>query len=53
MDISADKYKSDGNRPGPFSAVLGFVRRLIEFFTLREEDRTKAGIYFSGEGRDG
>jgi len=25
---------------------------LFEFFTLTEEDRLKAGIYVSGEGRD-
>jgi hypothetical protein len=57
MDISADKYKSDVSRPGPFSAVLhtvlAIVRRLTGFFELAEEDRLKAGIYVGGEGRDG
>ncbi len=57
MDILADKYESDGTRrPGPFLAglqtVRGVVRWLIEFFTLTEEDRLKAGIYLGGEGRD-
>jgi hypothetical protein len=54
MDISADKYKSDGNRAGPFLAVLQTVRGiagwLIGFFTLTEADRLKAGIYVGGKG---
>jgi hypothetical protein len=57
MDISADKYKSDGSRPGPFAAVLqtvmGFVRRLARLAILTDEERKKAGIYHGGEGRDG
>jgi len=57
MDVSADKYKLDGNRLGPFSAVLitllGIVRWPIRFFKLTEADRLKAGIYVGGEGRDG
>jgi hypothetical protein len=57
MGILVDKYKSYINRPGPFSAVLqtvrGFVRRLVGFFALTEEDRLKAGIYVSGQDRDG
>jgi hypothetical protein len=56
MDISVDKYKSDGNRSGSFLAVLrvvrGLVRRLNGIFILTEEDRSKAGIYLGGEGRD-
>jgi len=56
MDISADKYESDGIRPGPFLAGLQTVRGIIGwltgFFTLTEEDRLKAGIYLGGEGRD-
>jgi hypothetical protein len=56
MDISTDQYKSDGNRAGPFLAVLrtvgSLVRRLTGFFMLTEEDRLKAGIYLGGEGRD-
>ncbi len=48
--------KSDGKRSGPFLAVLrtvqGFIRRLIGFFTLTEEERLKAGIYRGGGGRD-
>lgn len=54
MDIPADKYKLDGNRPGPFLAVLqtvlGITRRLIGFFMLIVADRLKAGIYVGGEG---
>jgi hypothetical protein len=57
MVISADKYKSDGNRAGPFLAVLqtvrGFVRWLSGLVILTDGDRTKAGIYFGGEGHDG
>jgi len=57
MDISAGKYKSDGNRPGSFLAVLhtvrSFVRWLIGLVTLTDEEQTKAGIYHGGEGRDG
>ncbi|MGA2489799.1 MAG: hypothetical protein ABSF99_06375 [Anaerolineales bacterium] len=56
MDIPSDKYKLYGNRSGPFLAVLqtvsGLVRRLTGFFMLTEEDRSKAGIYSGGEGRD-
>jgi hypothetical protein len=56
MDISADKYKSDGNRAGPLlamsQAIRGIVRRLIGFFTLAEAELLKAGISVGGEGRD-
>ena len=56
MDIAADKYKSDGNRPGPVSAVLftvkGIVSWMIRLVILTAEEQTKAGIYFGGEGRD-
>jgi hypothetical protein len=56
MEISGDKYQSDGNQAGSFLAVLrtvqGFARRLIGIFTLTEEERSKAGIYLGGEGRD-
>ena len=56
MEISVDKYKSDCNRSGPFfglsQTVRGLVRRLIGIFTFTEEDRSKAGIYLGGEGRD-
>ena len=49
MDISTDKYKSDGSQLGPFLAVLrtigGLIRRLTGFFALSEEDRSKAGIF--------
>jgi hypothetical protein len=56
MDILADQYESDIERPKPSPAVLhavpGIVKWLIGFFTLTEEDRLKVGIYFGGEGRD-
>ena len=55
--IESDKYISNLNQPGPFSAVLravmGILRWLIGFFTLTEEDRLTAGIHVGGEGRDG
>jgi hypothetical protein len=57
MDITSDKYRSDGNRLGLFAAVwkgmLDIVRRVSGFFALTEEDRLKAGIYVGGEGREG
>jgi hypothetical protein len=55
MDISGEKYNPDGNRLARFSVVLQTVRsifrRLVDFFTLTEEDRSNAGVYFSDEGR--
>ena len=57
MEISADKYKSDGNQSNPFFTVLrtiqGLFSRLTGFFTLSEEEQRQAGIYRGGEGRDG
>jgi len=57
MDLSVKKSGSNAGRPGPVVmacySVLDFVRRLIGFFMLIEEDRRKAGIYRGGEGRDG
>jgi len=56
MDVSADKYKSDVKRPGPFFAafqiVRGFVKLLAGLVILSDGDRTKAGIYYGGEQRD-
>jgi hypothetical protein len=56
MDISADKYRSDLNRPAPFSAVLqtlkNFTRWLIGFFVLTEEEQSKAGIYVGSKRRN-
>ena len=56
MDISADKYQSDGHQSNPFLAVLqavqGFLSRLTGIFTLTEEERLEAGIYLGGEGRE-
>jgi hypothetical protein len=54
MDISADRNKTNGYRTGLFSAVKdivqGFVRRIAEFFSLTEADRTKAGVHISKRG---
>ena len=57
MEASVDKYESaDNPRSGPFFAVShtvgDIVQWLLRFFTITEEDRSKAGIYFSGEERD-
>jgi hypothetical protein len=56
MEISDDKYQSEGNKSNPFFAVMrtiqDFVRRLNGIFTLTEEEQLKAGIYLGGEGRD-
>lgn len=55
MDISADKYRSNINQLGPFSAILypmiSIIRQLIAFFTLTEKECLAAGIYMGGEGR--
>ena len=56
MDISADKSKSDGNRPRPFLAVLqtirGLIGGLIGFFTLTEEERLEADVIVGIQWRD-
>jgi hypothetical protein len=57
MDIPSTEYKPNyGARLGPFLALLrtvgGLVRRLTGFFALSEEDRSKTGIFWGGEGRD-
>jgi hypothetical protein len=56
MDTSADRNRLDMNRTDPLLAVLhtllGLVRRAIGFFVLTEEDKLKAGIYTSSQGRD-
>ncbi len=56
MEILADKYKLDNNRPDTISGEAqirqDIVERLIGFITLSEEDRLKAGIYVGNEGRD-
>jgi hypothetical protein len=56
MDISADKSRSDLNRPDPFSvllhAVSGIVRWLIGFFALTEEEQSKAGVYVGSKRQD-
>ena len=57
MEIPADKYKSDENRPGPLPTVMQIVRKFSRWLAglviLTEEDRIKAGIALGGEGRDG
>lgn len=56
MDISTDQYKPEDSPSGPFSAVSQVINSLFKwltgFFTLSDEDRSKAGIYRGGEGRD-
>jgi len=56
MEISSDKYQSDGNQSNPFFAVLrtiqGLFSRLTGIFTLTEEEQLEAGIYLGGEGRE-
>ena len=56
MEISSDKYQSDGNQSNPFFAVMrtiqGLFSKLTGIFTLTEEERSKAGIYLGGEGRE-
>jgi hypothetical protein len=56
MDLSTDQSSPNSHQPGHLSALShsfrNMVRRLIGFFTLTEEDRSKAGIDLGGEGRD-
>ncbi len=56
MEISGDKYQSDGNQSNPFITLLRTVKNLFDrltgIFTLTEEERLKAGIYLGGEGRE-
>jgi hypothetical protein len=56
MDIPSEKYTSDRSQKSPLIAVFrtigNLVRRLKGFFVLSEEDRSKAGIFLGGEGRD-
>jgi hypothetical protein len=56
MNISADKYIPEGEQPVSFPALLQTIRnllwRLTHLFVLTEEERSKAGIYLGGEGRD-
>jgi hypothetical protein len=54
MDASTDQYKSDDNHlSSPFLAVaqtfMNLVNWLVRFFTITEEERSRAGIYFGGE----
>jgi hypothetical protein len=54
MDASTDQYKSDDNHlSSPFLAVAqtfkDLVNWLVRFFTITEEERSRAGIYFGGE----
>ncbi|MBN2500021.1 MAG: hypothetical protein JXB38_04580 [Anaerolineales bacterium] len=57
MDISADKYESEGNNLGLFLAVLhtlsGIIREMIGFFTLTEGERLEAGVVIGNQWRDG
>jgi hypothetical protein len=55
MDISAEKRGTSGDhRADAFSAVLqtmlDLARRLVEFFTITEADRMKAGIFLRRRG---
>jgi hypothetical protein len=56
MDNSVDKYKSDDYQPGSFPAVLQTLMSIVTwpigFFILTEAEKSKAGIYSGGEGRD-
>ncbi|MGB8212705.1 MAG: hypothetical protein WCE68_04010 [Anaerolineales bacterium] len=57
MDTPSEKYEPNyGDRSGPFLAVWrtlrGLIRRLAGFLTITDEERSEAGIYTSGEGRD-
>jgi hypothetical protein len=57
MDASTDQYTSaDNHRSGIFLALAQpfkkIVSWLVRFFTVTEEERSKAGIHFSGEKRE-
>jgi hypothetical protein len=53
MDISTEKYDSVEYRLAPISAVLEtarkIIRRMVEFFTITEEDCVNAGVHFDEE----
>jgi hypothetical protein len=57
MSIKTDKYKVEVSRTGFYSVVINIILRisweLIAFFTFTNEDRTKAGINWGDNGRDG
>jgi hypothetical protein len=55
MDISAEKCGASGNHRLDFltailQTALDIVRRLVEFFTITEADRMKAGIFILRRG---
>lgn len=56
MSVSIDKYKSGINHSDSFSAahrtVQDIARWLADFFSLTEANRSQAGIYLGGGGRD-
>ncbi len=56
MDITSKNTNSDADKRDPvfakFQSVTVFVRMLLSFFTLTEEDRLKAGVHRGSEGKD-
>ena len=56
MATLENKNSTDAHGPVTFVAVLHVLQFmfswLIKFFNLSDEDRSKAGIYLGGEGRD-
>jgi hypothetical protein len=54
MDISTDRRPSEANRPGSYSDVWqslrNIIRRLVEWLTVTDEDRIRAGIYIRRPG---
>ena len=56
MEILANNYRLGRNPPNSPSERAftrqDIVDKLINFITMTEEDRLKAGIYIGNEGRD-
>jgi hypothetical protein len=56
MDISADKYNPEGDKSGSLPVLMKTIGNIIQwltgFFALTEEERSKAGIFLGGEGRE-
>lgn len=55
MDVSEERYESDGNRPTFIAAMMlslqSVVGWLTRFLTLTEDERLAAAIYVGGDGR--
>ena len=53
MDIATEKYEPGEFQQAPPSFVLetirSFIKRMVDFLTITDEDCRKAGVYFDEE----